>query len=132
MPSFYERLNSKLKRLSEKEKSLERLNKSIEKTREEIKSVNKEIADLKEAIQVLETRILTETMTNRGINVSDIAEAIEAGLFDKTAPEKPPEATDNSVEENCATYSTENNETSSEKEDLDDEISSSGETVGGA
>ena len=129
MPSFYERLNSKLKRLSEKEKSLERLNKSIEKTREEIKSVNKEISNLKEEIQVLETRILAETMTNRGINVSDIAEAIEAGLFDKTAPEMLP---DNSVVENCATYSTENNETSSEKEDLDDEISSNGETVGGA
>ena len=125
MPTFNDRLKTQRKKLSDKEKQLEKLVKGIETARENIKSVNKEIADIKEEIQVLETRILTDTIANKGISIEEIAAAIEAGWFDKAETEKPPD-------ENCATYSTNNSETKSDKEVLDDEISSSGETRGGA
>ena len=125
MPTFNDRLRTQRKKLSDKEKQLEKLVKGIETARENIKAVNKEIADIKEEIQVLETRILTDTIANKGISIEEIAAAIEAGWFDKTETEKPPD-------ENCATYSTNNSETNSDKEVLDDEISGSGETRGGA
>ena len=134
MPTFNDRLRTQRKKLSEKENQLEKLVKGIETARENIKAVNKEIADIKDEIQMLETRILTDTIANKGITIEEIAAAIEAGWFDKAETEKPPDTTDTSVENNCATYSTntEDSETKSEKEVLDDEVSSSGETVGGA
>lgn len=132
MPTFNDRLKTQRKKLSDKEKQLEKLVKGIETARENVKAVNKEIADIKEEIQVLETRILTDTIANKGISIEEIAAAIEAGWFDKAETEKPPDTTDTLVENNCATYSTNNSETKSDKEVLDDEISSSGEARGGS
>lgn len=134
MPSFSERLKAQQKKLDEKKKSLDKLVNEIETAKESIKTVNKEIAEITDVIHGLEARILTEAISDKGISVEDIAAAIKAGLFDKAAPEKPPDTTDTSVEDSGATYSTntEDSETKSDKEDLDDEISSSGETVGGA
>ncbi len=110
MPTFDERLKAQNKRLCEKQKALEKLFETVEITREKIKTANKEIAEIKDEISALETRILTETITQKGISVSELAAAIKAGSF---IYEKP---SDKSNDENCATYSTNSSEALVEKD----------------
>lgn len=132
MPTFNDRLRFQQKRLSDKEKQLERLTKSIETARENIKTVNREISEIKAEIGTLETRILTDAISQKGISIADLAAAIEAGALSGLISEKPPDKPDKSEksdDSDCATYSTTENLTLPEKEGLDD-ISDSGETVG--
>jgi len=121
MPTFSERLRAQNKRLSEKQNQLAKLSESVEKTREKIRTVNREISEIKEEISALETRILTETIAQKGISVSELAAAIEAGAII-------PEKSDN---EKCAICSTNFSGTSSDKEDLH-ETGDRGETISGS
>lgn len=142
MPTYNDRLRHQKRRLSEKQKQLERFTKDLETAKENIKNVNKEIADIKTEIANIETRLLAEMIAQKGITIAELSAAIEAGAL-ANVPEKPPDNSDenncatystssSSTENgNCATYSTNDNEELPEKEGLD-EISGSGETLGGA
>ncbi len=128
MPTFNERLKAQNKRLSEKQNQLAKLSESAEKTREKIRNVNREIGEIKEEISALETRILTETIAHKGISVSELAAAIEAGAI---IPEKPPNSPEKSDNEKRAICSTNFSGTSSDKEDLY-AVGDSGEIIGGS
>lgn len=130
MPTYNDRLRYQRKRLADKERQLERHTVSLETARENIKNVNKEIADIKAEITNIETRVLAEMISQKGITVAELSAAIEAGVL-ANAPEKPPDKSDSTDNNACATYSTSDNKNIPEKEGLD-EISDSGETVGGA
>lgn len=148
MPTYNERLASQKNLLSIKLKRLEEFNKSLETARENIKKVNKEISDIKAKIIDIETHLLAEAIAEKGYSVADFTAAIEKGTLAEFLENCATYSTSSrSVEnencatystsshlednENCATYSTNNNENLPEKEGLDD-ISGSGETVGGA
>lgn len=123
MPTFAERLNKQNRILAEKQKQLDKLNKTIETARENIKLITREIGEIKDEITALETRILTEAISQRGISVAELAAAIETGTF---IPEKPPDIPEN---KNGAESSTDN--TLTEKE-VTDEVSGSGKALGGS
>ncbi|MBD5156115.1 MAG: aminoacyltransferase [Butyrivibrio sp.] len=120
MPTFNERLKTQNRKLAEKQKQLDKLNKTVETARESIKVINREIGEIKDEISALETRILTEAISQRGISVAELAAAIETGTF---IPEKPPDSkssTENSTDK-----------TLTEKE-VTDEVSGSGKALGGS
>ncbi len=142
MPTFNERLKAQNKRLEDKLKQLERLNKTIETARENIKAVNREIGEIRAEINVLETRILTEAISQKGISISELAAAIKSGQFDNGTPEaeeKPPDITElNSPDKTVDTYinsedkTAENGVTINDKEEIPDETGDSRKTVGGS
>lgn len=118
MPSFLQRLNSLKKQSAEKQNEILKHNKTISDARIKIQQLTAELADLNESAEMLEGRILSDTLRKKGIDISEITAAIEAGLFDKTtASPTPPEV-------ESATYSTEKyyaeNNGTSDKEDIDE------------
>ena len=122
MPSFLQRLNSLKKQSAEKQNEILKHNKTISDARIKIQQLTAELADLNESAEMLEGRILSDTLRKKGIDISEITAAIEAGLFDKTtASPKPPDT--ESAAYSTEKYYTENNGTS-DKEDID-EISDS-------
>ncbi|MDE7192945.1 MAG: hypothetical protein K2O14_03140 [Oscillospiraceae bacterium] len=127
MPTYNDRLRYQKKRLGEKEKQLERFTASLETAKENIKNVNREIADIKSEIANIETRLLAEMIAQKGISISELSAAIEAGVL-ADITEKPPDKSEKTDIEKSAIYGTTE---LPEKEGLD-EISSSGETVGGS
>lgn len=116
MPTFNERLKTQNRKLAEKQKQLDKLNKTIETARESIKVINREIGEIKDEINTLETRILTEAISQRGISVAELAAAIETGTF-------------NPDNKNGAENNTDS--TLTEKE-VTDEVSGSGKALGGS
>lgn len=85
MPSFLQRLNSLKKQSAEKQNEILKHNKTISDARIKIQQLTAELADLNESAEMLEGRILSDTLRKKGIDISEITAAIEAGLFDKTA-----------------------------------------------
>ncbi len=127
MPTYNDRLRYQKKRLGEKEKQLERFTASLETAKENIKNVNKEIADIKAEIANIETRLLAEMIAQKGISISELSAAIEKGVL-ANITEKPSDKSEKTdVEKNALCGTTE----LPEKEGLD-EVSNSGETVGGS
>ncbi len=130
MPTYNDRLRYQKKRLGEKEKQLERFTASLETARENIKNVNREIADIKAEIANIETRLLAEMIAQKGISISELSAAIEAGALDST-PEKPPDNAVNTADKGSAICGTTDNETLPEKEGLN-EVGSSGKALSSA
>lgn len=118
MPSFLQRLNSLKKQSAEKQNEILKHNKTISDARIKIQQLTAELADLNESAEMLEGRILSDTLRKKGIDISEITAAIEAGLFDKTAASPTP------PEVESATYSTEKyyaeNNGTLDKEDIDE------------
>ena len=125
MPSFLQRLNSLKKQSVEKQNEIDKQNKTISDARAKIQKLTAELTDITEQIGVFEGRILSDTLRKKGIDISEITAAIEAGLFDKTSA-SPTDKTP--IQTEGATYSTEektaDNLGKSDKEDID-EISDS-------
>ena len=68
---------------------------------------------------VFEGRILSDTLRKKGIDLSEVTAAIEAGLFDKPPVSPTPTPTQEQAQTEGATYSTEKNNVS-DKEDIDE------------
>lgn len=118
MPSFLQRLNSLKKQSVEKQNEIDKQNKTISDARAKIQQLNAELTDITEQMTIFEGRILSDTLRKKGIDLSEVTAAIEAGLFDKTAASPTP------PEVESATYSTEKyyaeNNGISDKEDIDE------------
>lgn len=112
MPSFLQRLNSLKKQSVEKQNEIDKQNKTISDARAKIQQLN---AELTEQMAVFEGRILSDTLRKKGIDLSEVTAAIEAGLFDKP----PVSPTPTPTETEGATYSTKINNVS-DKEDIDE------------
>lgn len=126
MPSFLQRLNSLKKQSVEKQNEIEKQNKTISDARAKIQQLNAELTDITEQMAVFEGRILSDTLRKKGIDLSEVTAAIEAGLFDKppVSPTTTPTSTPTQTETEGATYSTEKyyaeNNGISDKEDIDE------------
>lgn len=124
MPSFLQRLNSLKKQSVEKQNEIDKQNKTISDARAKIQQLNAELTDITEQMAVFEGRILSDTLRKKGIDLSEVTAAIEAGLFDKppVSPTTTPTSTPTQTE--GATYSTEKyyaeNNGISDKEDIDE------------
>ena len=122
MPSFLQRLNSLKKQSVEKQNEIEKQNKTISDARAKIQQLNAELTEITEQMVVFEGRILSDTLRKKGIDLSEVTAAIEAGLFDK--PPVSPTTTPTQAQTESATYSTEektaDNLGKSDKEDIDE------------
>lgn len=122
MPSFLQRLNSLKKQSVEKQNEIDKLNKTISDARAKIQQLNAELTEITEQMVVFEGRILSDTLRKKGIDLSEVTAAIEAGLFDK--PPVSPTTTPTQAQTESATYSTEektaDNLGKSDKEDIDE------------
>lgn len=120
MPSFLQRLNSLKKQSVEKQNEIDKQNKNISDARAKIQKLTSELTEITEQMVVFEGRILSDTLRKKGIDLSEVTAAIEAGLFDK--PPVSPTPTPTQTE--GATYSTEENTADnlgkSDKEDIDE------------
>ena len=119
MPSFLQRLNSLKKQSVEKQNEIEKQNKTISDARAKIQQLNAELTTITEQMEIYEGRILSDTLRKKGIDLSEITAAIEAGLFDKPPVSPTPTPTQEQAQTEGATYSTENNNVS-DKEDIDE------------
>lgn len=122
MPSFLQRLNSLKKQSVEKQNEIDKLNKTISDARAKIQKLTSELTEITEQMVVFEGRILSDTLRKKGIDLSEVTAAIEAGLFDK--PPVSPTTTPTQAQTESATYSTEektaDNLGKSDKEDIDE------------
>ena len=122
MPSFLQRLNSLKKQSVEKQNEIEKQNKTISDARAKIQQLNAELTTITEQMEIYEGRILSDTLRKKGIDLSEVTAAIEAGLFDK--PPVSPTPTPTQAQTEGATYSTEektaDNLGKSDKEDIDE------------
>ena len=120
MPSLLQRLNSLKKQSVEKQNEIDKQNKTISDARAKIQQLNAELTTITEQMVIFEGRILSDTLRKKGIDLSEVTAAIEAGLFDK--PPVSPTPTPTQTE--GATYSTEENTADnlgkSDKEDIDE------------
>lgn len=122
MPSFLQRLNSLKKQSVEKQNEIDKQNKNISDARAKIQQLNAELTTITEQMEIYEGRILSDTLRKKGIDLSEVTAAIEAGLFDK--PPVSPTPTQATTETEGATYSTVENTADnlgkSDKEDIDE------------
>lgn len=119
MPSFLQRLNSLKKQSVEKQNEIDKQNKTISDARAKIQQLNAELTTITEQMEIYEGRILSDTLRKKGIDLSEITAAIEAGLFDKPPVSPTPTPTQEQAQTEGATYSTEKNNVS-DKEDIDE------------
>lgn len=135
-------------KISKKQAAIEGYNVTLANTQKNIDAGNKAIEGYEKQISALEAGLLAKALHKKGINISDVAAAIEAGLFDSSVSEKPPDKSEKEPEtkdsngetggfgefaqsaartpriqgELSATYSTENtsaeNSVADDKEDL--------------
>lgn len=119
MPSFLQRLNSLKKQSVEKQNEIDKQNKNISDARAKIQKLTSELTEITEQMVVFEGRILSDTLRKKGIDLSEITAAIEAGLFDKPPVSPTPTPTQEQAQTEGATYSTEKNNVS-DKEDIDE------------
>ena len=119
MPSFLLRLNSLKKQSVEKQNEIEKQNKTISDARAKIQQLNAELTTITEQMEIYEGRILSDTLRKKGIDLSEVTAAIEAGLFDKPPVSPTPTPTQEQAQTEGATYSTEKNNVS-DKEDIDE------------
>ena len=119
MPSFLQRLNSLKKQSVEKQNEIDKQNKNISDARAKIQKLTSELTEITEQMVVFEGRILSDTLRKKGIDLSEVTAAIEAGLFDKPPVSPTPTPTQEQAQTEGATYSTEKNNVS-DKEDIDE------------
>lgn len=123
-----ERIASLRTNIAKKRKNVEGYDITLSNTQKKKDAANKAIEGYEKQIAALETDLLAKALHDKGINISEVAAAIEAGLFDNSVPEKPPDKTEtepNTTDKGGAICSTENttaeNSGADEKEDLNNE-----------
>lgn len=122
-----ERIAALREKIAKKQTAVEGYGKTLANTQKNIDAANKAIEGYGKQISALEADMLAKALHKKGINISEVAAAIEAGLFEKSIPEKPPDKSENEPEakDSGTTYSTGNtsadNNGADDKEDLDNE-----------
>jgi len=108
-----ERITSLNEKAAVKRKRLAAIMQDIEKKKAVAQALTAEIKGYEKNIFDLEAQRLLDKLKSKGVGITSVIEAVEAGIFD---------------EKSCAINSTEQKT----QEDKTDEISSSGKTVGNA
>ena len=86
-----ERIAALREKIAKKQAVVEGYNVTLANTQKNIDAANKVIESYEKQISVLEAEMLAKALHKKGINISEVAAAIEAGLFDRSVPEKPPD-----------------------------------------
>lgn len=86
-----ERIAALREKIAKKQAVVEGYNVTLANTQKNIDAANKAIEGYGKQISVLEADMLAKTLHKKGINISEVAAAIEAGLFDRSVREKPPD-----------------------------------------
>lgn len=121
-----ERIAALREKIAKKKAAVEGYNVTLANTQKNIDAGNKAIEGYEKQISALEADMLAKALHKKGINISDVTAAIEAGLFNRSVPEKPPDKSGNEPEakNSGTTYSTENtsadNSGADDKEDLNE------------
>ena len=122
-----ERIAALREKIASKQTVIEGYAKTLANTQKNIDAANKAIESYEKQISVLEADMLAKALHKKGVDISEIAAAIEAGLFDNSIPEKPPDKSEKEPEtkdSGGATYSTEDtsaeNGGSADKENLNE------------
>lgn len=116
-----ERIAALREKITKKQVAIEGYSKTLANTQKYIEASKKAIESYEKQISALEADMLAKALHKKGINISEVAAAIEAGLYDNSIPEKPPDKSEKEPEtkdSDGATYSTEN--TSAENSVADD------------
>lgn len=116
-----ERIAALREKIAKKQAVIEGYNVTLANTQKNIDAGNKAIEGYEKQISALEADMLAKALHKKGINISDVAAAIEAGLFDRSAPEKPPDKTEaepETTEKDGAICSTE--DSIEDKEDMNE------------
>lgn len=117
-----ERIAALREKIAKKQAAVEGYNVTLANTQKNIDAGNKAIEVYEKQISALEADMLAKALHKKGISVSEVAAAIEAGLFDSSAPEKPPDKSETepkTTDKDGAICSTE--DSIEDKEDLEDE-----------
>ncbi len=122
-----ERIAALREKIAKKQAAVEGYNKTLANTQKNIEASNKAIESYEKQISALEADLLAKALHKKGIRISDVAAAIEAGLFDRSVPEKLPDKAKTEPEtsdKDGAICSTENigaeNSVVDDKEDLNE------------
>lgn len=122
-----ERIAALREKIAKKQATIEGYNVTLANTQKNIDAANKAIESYGKQISALEADMLAKELHKKGINISEVAAAIEAGLFDSSAHEKPPDKTETepkTTDKDGAICSTENidaeNSVADDKEDLNE------------
>ena len=122
-----ERIAALREKIAKKQAVVEGYNVTLANTQKNIDVANKAIEGYGKQISALEAEMLAKALHKKGINISEVAAAIEAGLFDRSVPEKPPDKAKTEPEisdKDGAICSTENidaeNSVADDKEDLNE------------
>lgn len=125
--SSNERIAALREKIAGKQTVIEGYAKTLANTQKNIDAANKAIESYEKQISALEADMLAKALHKKGVDISEITAAIEAGLFDNSIPEKPPDKSENEPEtkdSGGATYSTENtdaeNSVADDKEDMNE------------
>ena len=86
-----ERIAALREKIAKKQATIEGYNVTLANTQKNIDAANKAIEGYGKQISALEADMLAKALHKKGINISEVAAAIEAGLFDRSVPEKPPD-----------------------------------------
>ena len=125
--SSNERIAALREKIAKKQTAIEGYNKTLANTQKYIEASKKAIESYEKQISALEADMLAKALHKKGINISEVAAAIEAGLYDNSIPEMLPDKSEKEPEtkdSDGATYSTENtdaeNSVADNKEDLNE------------
>ncbi len=117
-----ERIVSLRNKIAKNQANIEDYNVTRASAQTNIEKAKKTIEGYEKQISALEAELLAKALHKKGINISDVAAAIEAGLFDSSVSEKPPDMSETEPEttdKGGAICSTE--DSIEDKEDLNDE-----------
>lgn len=93
-----ERIAALREKIAKKQTAIEGYSKTLANTQKNIDAANKAIEGYGKQISALEADILAKVLHKKGINISEIAAAIEAGLYNNSIPEKPPDMSEKEPE----------------------------------
>ena len=89
-----ERIAALQEKIAKKQAAIEGYNKTLANTQKYIEASKKAIESYEKQISALEADMLAKALHKKGINISEVAAAIEAGLYDNSITEKSPEKTE--------------------------------------
>lgn len=82
MATIRQRINNLKRKINSKSSEIDVQNAKIEKARKAVETLNAELSAANNELAILEGQLLTEMLIEKGIVISDVRAAVEAGVFD--------------------------------------------------
>ena len=85
MATIKQRINNLKRKINSKNSEIAVQNAKIENARKVVETLNTELSAASNELAILEGQLLTEMLITKGIVISDVRAAVEAGLFDTSS-----------------------------------------------